>query len=102
MQRIGRFKNLEELSLQYAAVAGELLRELQPLGKMRRVILGNSYITGSGLRYLNGCKSLEELGFFSTPFEDSAVDLLSQSPELKKLSAEMTPISDASVDVLPT
>jgi hypothetical protein len=101
MLRIGRLTSLEELSLQYAGFKDEFLRELQPLTKLRRVLLGNNTdFTGSGLRHVNAWQALEELSVFSTPFEDGAADLLSQFPELKKLSAEMTPLTDASVDAL--
>lgn len=101
MRRIGGLTNLEELSLQYVGLNDDSLRELRPLTKLRRVILGNNTdFTGSGLRSVNAWRALEELSVFSTPFEDDAVNLLSQFPELQKFAAERTPLTDASVDVL--
>jgi hypothetical protein len=102
MQRIGRLTNLEELSLQYVGFKDDFLRELQPLTKMRRAILGNNTdFTGTGLRHVRDWQALEELSVFSTPFEDVTVELLSQFPKLKKFSAERTPLTDASVESLP-
>ena len=94
------FRRLESLDATLSQFDDEGLRTLEGRTSLRRLRLGDTFITDEGSRAFSGLKRLRELDLHGTDLSDAGIRNLSDLTGLQKLNLMGTALTDAGLDYL--
>lgn len=97
LERIGRFRGLEELDLRKTGIGDEGVRHLAGLRSMRVLKLSRTKISGAALQYLANMERLEELDLSQTAIDDDGVRHLVGLRAMRNLDLSRTRVSGAAL-----
>jgi internalin A len=95
-----RMPDCEEMRLDDSSVGDNDLQALARFGRLRRLCLSETRITGEGIGYLVSLPSLELLWMNDCPIADESLRHIRHLASLRTLHLNGTPITDAGLDYL--
>ena len=97
MANLAELKALEELSIFTRAGAGQGMKYLAGLTKLRRLIIQDPTVTSRDIVHLEGPQSLEELSLWGSSADDACIDHLVGLASLKTLNLMGTHVTAAGI-----